>query len=279
MVSEEKKREVARIRELIEKYPVIGILDFFKMPSRQLQSIRKSLRGTATIKMCKKRLMERALKEVKGKKDIEKLNEFPVKEPALIFTEINPFKLFKILKKNKSLRYAKAKDIAPDDIIVPAGPTSLPAGPAIGELQRIKIPAMVKEGKIHVREDTVVVKKGEEISSQIANVLKKLDIQPIEIGINLLGVWENGIVYGKDILDVDEEAYKQMIKEAHVSSLNLCVNVCYPNKESIKILIVKAYQHGKNLGLNAAILDEGVVEDLIAKAVTQASALEERLKI
>jgi large subunit ribosomal protein L10 len=279
MVSEEKKREVARIRELIEKYPVIGILDFFKMPSRQLQSIRKSLRGTATIKMCKKRLMERALKEVKGKKDIEKLNEFPVKEPALIFTEINPFKLFKILKKNKSLRYAKAKDIAPDDIIVPAGPTSLPAGPAIGELQRIKIPAMVKEGKIHVREDTVVVKKGEEISSQIANVLKKLDIQPIEIGINLLGVWENGIVYGKDILDVDEEAYKQMIKEAHVSALNLCVNVCYPNKESIKILIVKAYQHGKNLGLNAAILDEGVVEDLIAKAVTQASALEERLKI
>jgi large subunit ribosomal protein L10 len=279
VVSEKKKREVAEIKELIEKCPVIGILDLFKMPSRQLQSIRKKLRGTAIIRMCKKRLMERALKEVKGKKDVQKLSEFPAKKPALIFSQIDPFKLFKILKENKSLRYAKANDIAPNDIIVPAGPTSLPAGPAIGELQRVKIPAMVKEGKIHVREDTVVVRKGEEISSQIANVLKKLDIQPIEVRINLLGVWEDGIIYRKDILDVDEEAYKQMIKEAHVSALNLCVNVCYPNKESIKILITKAYQHGKNLGLNAAILDEGIVEDLIAKAVTQASALKERLKI
>jgi len=279
MVSERKKQEVNRIRELIEKYPVIGILDLFKMPSRQLQSIRKSLRENVLMKMYKKRLIKLALKDVKGKKDIEKLDKFTPKEPALIFTEMNAFKLSKTLKKNKSLRYAKENDIAPDDIVVRAGPTSLMAGPAIGELQRVKIPAMVKEGRIHVREDTVVVKKGEVISSQLANVLKKLDIQPMEVGINLLGLWENGVFYEKEILDVDEELYVQNIKEAYTHALNLCVNVCYPNKESIKILLRKAYQYGKNLGINAKILDRGVVEDLVGKANSQAQVLKGMLKI
>jgi len=279
MVSERKKQEVKKIKELMEKYPVIGMLDLFKMPSRQLQSIRKSLRGNVLMKMSKKRLIKLVLKDVKGKKDIEKIDKFMPKEPALIFSEMNAFELSKALKKNKSLRYAKGNDIAPDDIIVRAGPTSLMAGPAIGELQRVKIPAMVKEGKIHVRQDTVVVKKGEVISSQLANVLKKLDVQPIEVGINLLGVWENRIIYEKEILDVDEELYVQNMREAHTYALNLCVNVCYPNKESIKILLRKAYQNGKNLGINAKFLDKGVVKELVGKANSQAKMLKGRLKI
>jgi len=279
MVSERKKQEVNRIRELIEKYPVIGILDLFKMPSRQLQFIRKSLRENVLIEMYKKRLIKLALKDMRSKKDIEKIDEFTAKEPALIFTDMNAFKLFKMLKKNKSLRYAKENDVAPDDIIIHAGPTSLMAGPAIGELQRVKIPSMVKEGKIHVREDTVVVKKGELISSQLANVLKKLDIQPMEVSINLLGVWENGFVYKKEILDIDEKLYIQNIKGAYKYALNLCVNICYPNKESIKILLRKAYQYGKNLGINAKILDKGVVEDLVGKANSQAQILKGMLKI
>ena len=75
MVSESKKQEVKKIRELIEKYPVIGILDLFKMPSRQLQFIKKSLRGNALLKMSKKRLIKLALKDVKGKKDIERVDK------------------------------------------------------------------------------------------------------------------------------------------------------------------------------------------------------------
>jgi len=279
MVSERKKQDVKRIRELIEKYPVIGILDLFKMPSRQLQSIRKDLRGNVLMKMCKKRLIKLALKDVKGKKNIEILDKFTPKEPALIFTEMNAFEVFNTLKRNKSLRYAKGNDIAPNDIVVHAGPTSLMAGPAIGELQRVKIPAMVKEGKIHVRQDTIVVKKGEVISSQLANVLKKLDVQPMEVAVNLLVVWENGVVYEKEILDVDEELYAQNIREAHTYALNLCVNVCYPNKESIKILLRKAYQNGKNLGIKAKFLDRGVVKELMGKANSQAQMLKGMLKI
>lgn len=279
MVSEKKKQEVVMMKEMIEKYPVVGVIDLFKMPSKQLQSIRKSLEGNALIRMCKKRVILIAIKENKEKENIEKLNGFEPKEPALIFSNITPFKLFKTFKKNKSKGYAKPNDIAPEDIIIPAGPTTLLAGPAIGELQRVKIPALVKEGKIHVREDYVVAKKGQVISNQIANVLKKLDIQPMDIGIDILGLWENGIVYGKDILDIDENQYIQNIKNAYTYALNLCVNTSYPTKESIKILLQKAFMNGKNLGVNAKILDSGIVEDLVERANISAQILKGMLKV
>jgi len=279
MVSEKKKEEVLKIKRLIEEYPVVGIIDLFKMPSRQLQEIKKIIREDAIIRMCKKSLMKLAIESVKNKESIDKLCSFSAKEPALILSKINPFKLFKKLKKNKSRSYAKANDIAPNDIIVHAGPTGLLAGPVIGELQRVGIPAMVQEGKIHIRKDTVVAKKGEIISAQLANILKKLDIQPIEVGINVLGIWENGIVYTKDVLDVSEEEYIQKIKNANAYALNLCINVCYTNEESIRILIQKAYFNAMNLGINRKIFDEGIVENLIRKAGTQARILKNNLKI
>jgi large subunit ribosomal protein L10 len=279
MVSEKKKQELAEIKELIEKYPVVGLLDMFKMPSRQLQYVRKSIRKDALIKMCKKNVLLLALKNITGKENIQKLSEIDAKEPTLIFSNIEPFKLFRVLNKNKSTRYAKTGDVVINDIIVPAGPTSMLAGPAIGEFQRAKIPAVVKEGKIHVREDTVVAKKNNVISDQIANILKKLDIQPIEVGINVLALWENGAIYGKEILDVNQETYIQNIREAYNHALNLSVNIGYPTKESIKILLIKAYQHAKSLGVNAKILDKGVVEDLINKASAEAQVLKTKLNI
>jgi len=279
MVSKRKEREVEEIKELIEKYPVVGLIDLFKMPSRQLQSIRKTMRKDALIKMCKKSVLSLAIKKVTGKENIQKLSELQVKEPTLILSNIDAFKLFKALKKSKSPGYAKTNDLATDDILVPAGPTNLMAGPAIGEFQRAKIPAMVKEGKIHVREDVVVVKKNQVISAQLANLLKKLDIQPMEIGINVLAVWEGEVVYDKNILDVDEDVLTQRMKEAHAYALNLSLNLCYPNEESIKILILKGYQHGRNLGINAEILEKEVIEDLISKAKIESNVLKKKLNI
>jgi len=279
MVSERKKREIEEIKKMIEKHPVIGILDLFKMPSPQLQSIRKSLRGNVIIKMYKKSLISRVLKEIKSKEGIEKLGEFEAKEPALIFTEIGSFKLFKLLKKSKSKTYAKPNDIAQEDIVIHAGPTNLLAGPAIGELQRVKIPAMIKEGKIHVREDTFVAKKGEVISSLLANVLKKLDIKSMTIGINLLSVWEDGAIFDQTILDVNEQEYINDIRSSYLHALNLSVNVGYINKESIKLLIQKAYYECKNLGINAKILDSKIIDELIKGAEAQAETLKSVLKI
>ena len=65
MVSEKKKLAVEELKDELEKYPVIGMLDMFKLPARQLQEIRDDLRGKAVIKMVRKNVMKLAIEDVK----------------------------------------------------------------------------------------------------------------------------------------------------------------------------------------------------------------------
>jgi len=67
--------------------------------------------------------------------------------------------------------------------------------------------------------------------------------------------------------------------QAHSSALNLAVNTCYPNKISIKILLQKAYNYAKNLGLNAKILEKGTIKDLLMKGSVHAQILKNMIKL
>jgi large subunit ribosomal protein L10 len=276
MVREEKVLSLKEIVENVKKYPVVGIIDLYKMPSPQLQAIRKDLREQVIIKMYKKKIIQKAFSEA-NIQNLVKLCDYDPKKPALVFTSLNPFKLYKLFEKSKTPTYAKEGDIAPYDIIVKEGPTKLPAGPAIGELQRAKIPAMVKEGKIHISKDTVVAKKGSVISAELASLLKKLEIQPMELGINLLAVWEGGVVFDSSLLAVNEEEYRLKLQEAYQYALNLSVAISYPTKDNISLLLQKAFMHAKSLGLEANVLDKGIIEDLLAKGERAAKALSSKI--
>lgn len=272
MVSQKNIQTVKEVSEQLKKYPVIGILDMFKLPASQLHQIRTKLRGKAMIRMVKKRLIILALKEA-GLRGGESLSELLQGEPALLLSEHDPFKLARMIAENKSEAPAKEGDIAPRDIMITAGPTSLPPGPVIGELQKAKIPAMIEGEKIHVREDTVVAREGDEIDGLLAGVLAKLGITPMEIGLNLLAVWESGTVYGKDILFIPQERYVQDLVSAHQSAFNLAYNAGYPTKDTLPLLLGKAHQEAMNLAMGADILTRETVEPLLAKAHAQAEAV------
>ncbi len=278
MVTQKKMSELKEIKENINQYSVIGMVDLSKMPSKQLQAIRKDVRGNVIIKMYKKRLIEKAFKET-NKEGLIKLYDYNPKKPALVFSKLDPFKLYKLFEKSKTPTFAKEGDIAPNDIIIHEGPTKLPAGPAIGDLQRAKIPAMIKEGKIHVSKETVVAKKGSVITPELSTLLKKLEIQPMEIGVNLLGVWENGVVFDSSVLLIKEDEYRKQLQTAYQHALNLSVGIAYPTKDSIKPLLQKAFRNAKTLGLEAGIMEKGVIEDLIRKAEMSAKSLKNKVGV
>jgi large subunit ribosomal protein L10 len=192
MVSEKKKKDVKDVGDLVRQHKVVGLLDMHKLPAKQLYEMRKKLKGHARIRVLKKRVIGIVLEEAKPQHHgIEHLSEKMRGEPGLIFSNENPFRLAAMLNESKSMAFAKPGDIAPHDIEIKAGPTSLPVGPAIGELQRLKIPAGVEGDKIVVKKDTIVAKEGEVIQKQIAEVLAKLGIEPMEIGLNIIAVWDN----------------------------------------------------------------------------------------
>ncbi len=277
MVSEKKKQKLKEVKEDLRKYPVIGIIDMFKLPGRQLHEIRNKLRSEAVIKMVKKRIIKLALKDC-GLKDIEEMDKYIQGEPALLLSKTDPFRLAKTINQSKSKAFAKAGDIAPMDIIVRAGPTPLPPGPVIGELQRAKIPAAVEGEKITVREDTVVAEEGDTIDKTLADVLVKLGVEPMEIGLNLLAAWENGHVYTKDILFIPTEKYLEDLQLASSQAFSLAYNVNYYTKDNVSLFLSRAHQEALAIALQADILTKETAKPLIAKAKTQAETLKGMIK-
>ena len=101
-VAEWKKEEVNELKGIIDQYDVIGIVDLMNIPAKQLQEMRKSLKDKAVIRMSKINLINLALEDCNAdKNNIVDLSEHMEGQVALIATEMNPFKLYKILKTAK----------------------------------------------------------------------------------------------------------------------------------------------------------------------------------
>jgi large subunit ribosomal protein L10 len=244
-VRPEKMKEVEDLVKAINKYSSIGVLNFHKTPAATLQKIKTMLRGQVEIKVAKRNLMLLALDKA-GKQNMK---EFIVGYPGLILTNMNPFRIYNFLQKNKIPAPAKAGDVPKNDVEVKAGPTDLMPGPAISTLTKVKIAAKVEGGKIAVMKDSVVSKAGVPISVDLAAALQLLKLKPMENGLNLTIVEEKGTIYKADQLVVDEAKVANDIQRAIQNAFNLSINSNYPTKETIGFMIGKAYMNAKQLSV------------------------------
>ncbi len=269
-VAQWKKGEVDLLKGLILEYPVVGVVNMENMPAKQLQKMRTLLRGDVVIRMSRKSLMQLAIEKAsREERGINALSEHVSGQPAFIFSKMNPFKLNKILQKNRTTAPAKPESIAPVDITVKKGATSFPPGPLLGELQMVGIPASIEKGKIVIKSDKTVVKKGERISANLATAISRLGIEPIEIGINLMSVYEGGTVFLPDILSIDEVTVMGDIMLAYQQALNLSIDAGYIVEENADVMISKAFRDAKALALEAGIFEKDVMDQILAKAYSQ----------
>ncbi|MCL2157178.1 MAG: 50S ribosomal protein L10 [Methanobrevibacter sp.] len=273
-VAEWKKEEVKELKGMIDSHEVVGIVNLLNIPAKQLQKMRQSLKDKATIRMSKKNLINLAFENCKdNKENISDLSNHMDGQPAIVFTDMNPFKLFKILESSKTSAPAKPGNIAPEDIIVPAGDTGFEPGPLLGELQQVGIPAKIDKGKIVVSKEHVLVKAGEEVSKNAASMLTRLDIHPMEVGIDLTAVYEDKAVFTSDLLIIDEEKTLLDLQSAYTQAFNLSVNASIPTKGTIVAIIQNAKSKSFNLAMNASILNSETAEPLISQANAKMLAL------
>jgi len=280
-VSDKKKDELTLLVKLIESSEKVALLDLTSLPSPQFQKIRKKLKQNLDIRVTKKRLIKLAIEKLKEKKPgIEKiLPELEKSMPALLFTKEDPFKLCKLLDKNKSAAPAKPGQIAPKDIIIPAGPTSFPPGPIIGELGQAGIKASLVDGKVTIKEDATIIKKGEEFSPKQADLAARFGIEPMEIGLNLTILYDNGQIFTKEVLTIDESVYLNNIKTAFQEAMNLSVFATIPTKDNIKLLIQKASSEATALADSQDIITSDNVKKVVSKANAQCLALKNKLNL
>ncbi|MBN1274871.1 50S ribosomal protein L10 [Candidatus Woesearchaeota archaeon] len=269
-----KRETVASYIKLIKEYPIVGAVDVEHMPALQLNRLRAQLRGTVLIKMAKRRILSLAL-ESSGKEGVKELIPYLKGMPALIFTEESPFKLYKTLQRNKSNAPIKPGQAAPNNIVVPAGPTGFAPGPVIGELGSLGIKAGIEGGKVAIKADAVVAKAGDVVSAKLASILGRLGIEPMEIGLNLTAVCEKGEILVKEVLDIDEEEYQKDFNAAASWAFNLAFNAGFPTADTVRPLLQAAHRDAYLLAAAQDVMTDETKERVLAKAEAQAAALKQ----
>jgi large subunit ribosomal protein L10 len=273
-----KKDKVDSLAKMLTENPVIGIIDVEGIPASQLQQIRKTLPSGSQFIVAKNTLIKLALKKAsKQKKNIQELEKSLDGQRGLIATDINPFRLFRAMEGTKIKAPARGGEAAPDDIEIEEGETAFKPGPIVGELQKAGFPAAIEKGKVVIKKDKLLVKKGDKIPRNVAQMLTRLEIYPMTVGLSLRAGFENELVYTRDVLDVDVDAYLNDINSASKGAFNLSMFIGYPTDITIKPLLQIAHSNAFNLAYNANIPSSGSIALLLTKAQGQALALAQQV--
>ncbi len=270
-IPEWKREEVAAIAEFIDRYDSVGVVEITGIPSQQLQEMRRDLHGTAELRVSRNTLLVRALEEAES--GFEQLTDHVAGQVGLIGTSDNPFSLYQQLEASKTSAPINAGEVAPNDVVIPEGDTGIDPGPFVGDLQSVGASARIEGGSITVLEDSHVLDAGGEVSADLANVLSELDIEPKEVGLDLRGVYGDGVLFSPEDLEIDVEAYRSDVVAAASGGRNLAINARFPTPSTVPALLSKATGQAKSLGLQAGIEDPDVLPDLIGKADSQVRAL------
>ena len=257
---------------------VLGIIDVEGVPAGAMLGMRETLRDQMVLTMAKKTLIRRAWK--KSGRDLESLEALldGVTIPMLVQSDsLNSFQLFAELEKTRTGRPAKEGDVAPEDIIIEAGPTSFPPGPIVGEFNSVGIPAKIDKGKVAIQKTVTAVAKGQPISADLGLMLSKLEINPIEIGLILSGAIEGGTLMSADSLDLDLDGFTSDVKTATSGAFNLACNIGWFTNETIPALLSKAAGEAMAVAVEASIVNGETMPILISRAQARMLALASQL--
>jgi len=272
-----KTQMYQQLQELPKKYKVLALVRMEKVRASQILPLRKELREDVEFVSIKDKVAQKALEnlDVTGIKDIvSKLTG----QCLFMFTNMSPFKLNVLLAKNKIMLPARGGDIASIDVVVPAKNTGIAPGPMLTEFKNAKIPTKIDQGTIWITKDTIPAKKGEVISEQLAALLGKMDIKPVEAVIVLESALEEGLVYAKEDMVIDVEQFAQELVQAHQEAISLSIEIAYVTPENVEHILAKAAQSARSVSVESGFLTDETKEQVLQKGQGQAQALARKAK-
>ena len=271
-----KKEQLKELENFVEK-PVVALADISNLPAGAMQHFRKVLKDNGfSVKVSKLRLIKKVL-EKKGFKDLSE--KYANGSIAVIVGDANPFKLYGLIKRNASTTGAKTGMIAPEDIVIPAGDTNIPPGPALSDFKAVRINTQIRNGHIFVAEDTKIANKGDVIDAKVATILTKLNIKPIKVLLKVKGAYEksDNILYDASVLDINIEDVRNNFINAYQNAYYLALGKAIITKDTIKPLIAKAYRESKGLATETGIINKDTIKDIIVKANNVISHLNKKI--
>jgi large subunit ribosomal protein L10 len=274
---EKKVKDLQRLEELASKYDTIIVSKLFKVRAGQLMLLRKNFRGELVMLVAKNKLAALALKNA-GIKNAEEFVSKLDGQNALIFTNMNPFKLYLSLEKSKVNLPARAGDIATDEIIVPAGNTGIPPGPVLSEFKEANVATRIESGSIYVSRDSVVARPGDVISPKLSGLLSRLNLKPIKAGLSIFMATSSGLLLLQKDISIDLEQYRSDLARAAAEAMALALEAAYVTPETLPPLIAKALRGAMQIAKTTGYITPETAEAVLGFAEIQAKTLSEELK-
>ncbi|KAK7051083.1 ribosomal protein P0 (A0) (L10E) [Paramarasmius palmivorus] len=239
----DKELYFQKLKELLNKYPSIFIVNVDNVGSNQMHQIRVALRGKGVVLMGKNTMVRRAVRSI--------LSEYPQFERLLphvkgnigfVFTSGELKEVRDLIVANKVAAPARAGAFAPKDVTVPAGNTGMEPGKT-SFFQALGIPTKIARGTIEIVSDVKVVVAGTRVGQSEATLLNMLNISPFTYGMTVVQIFDNGNTFSPDVLDIDEseliDRFLSGVKT--IAAISLALN--FPTIVSVNHTLVNAYKN------------------------------------
>lgn len=242
--AERKSEYFTRFKDLLTNFNKCFIVDIDNVGSMQLQQTRIALRGTAEVLMGKNTMMRKCIREY-----VEENPDSPVGQleaccrgnVGFVFTNGDLAEIREVLESNVRPAPAKVGSVAPDDVIVPKGPTGCDPGQT-GFFQTLQISTKITRGQIEMTNDTHLISKGEKVTASQTVLLQKLGIEPFTYGMTLKSVYDSGSLFDAKVLDITDDvlAQKFVVALNTISKLSLALNM--PTAASVTHSVANAFK-------------------------------------
>ncbi|KAK9127933.1 hypothetical protein Syun_016730 [Stephania yunnanensis] len=234
-----------KLCDLLDEYTQILIVVADNVGSKQLQDIRKGLRGDSVVLMGKNTMMKRTVRvhaDKTGNKAFLSLIPLLVGNVGLIFTKGDLKEVSEEVAKYKVGAPARVGLVAPIDVVVPPGNTGLDPSQT-SFFQVLNIPTKINKGTVEIITPVELIRKGEKVGSSEAALLAKLGIRPFSYGLVVLSVYENGSVFSPEVLNLTEDDLIEKFAAGVSMATALSLAISYPTLAAAPHMFINAYKN------------------------------------
>lgn len=250
-ITQEKREYEAKLNKYLTQYSRVVFCKMDNVRSQQVHDVRKDLRGKAAFLMGKKTLQAKIVANRAGAdsaSDNDKLFNAKCEElslltgnTGLLFTNCEISEISAILDRYRVQAPARVGAIAPCDVVIPAGNTGMEPT-ATSFFQALNIPTKINKGTVEIISDKKVLSEGDKVDNSTAALLQKLKISPFYYQVEIMNVWDRGVVFTKKDLSITDAQIEKFLVEgiSNMSALSLGAGI--PTAATFPVMLTDAFK-------------------------------------
>jgi large subunit ribosomal protein LP0 len=250
-VNDEKREYEARMNKMLDTYSKVLFVTLDNVQSQQVNQVRRDLRGIGELLVGKKTLQKRIItnRADTSASDLNKtLKKKLVDEGiltlnrAMLFTNADVSKVVEVLERYRVQAPARVGAIAPVEVVIPAGNTGLE--PTMTNFfQALNIATKISKGTVEIMSDKKVLSVGDKVDNSTAALLAKLKISPFFYQMDIVCLWDRGVVFTKEDLKVTDESIEKALLQGITNITAMSLGAGIPTEASFPHMVTDAFKN------------------------------------